>query len=92
MQITLSEILEDLHVAESDCQQFEKKYGILSEDFYAAYTGGSIENCGSNPDFTLWAGSYKIKLSRMNMYRDAVNKQSSIFQNLTLAEKTGETA
>ncbi|MFQ5627745.1 MAG: hypothetical protein ACE5I1_03215 [bacterium] len=92
MQIPLSEILEDLHTAENDCQNFEKKYGILSEDFYAAYSSGSIENCGSNPDFTLWAGSYKIKLSRINMYRDAVNKQSSIFQNLTLAEEAGEAA
>ncbi len=43
MALTVQEILEDLHIAENDCQMFEKKYGVLSEYFYAAYTNGSLK-------------------------------------------------
>lgn len=88
--LTLDQILEELHAAENDCQAFEKKYGLLSNDFYAAYTSGSITSCGSS-DFALWAGSYKLKLSRLTMYRDAINRESPVLRNLTtLAETNNE--
>lgn len=82
MKLTASEIVADLHAAENDCQIFEKKYGILSEYFYAAYINGSLEDKG-NPDFALWAGTYEIKLDREKAYRNLVIAQSSIFNTLT---------
>lgn len=82
MKLTASEILVDLHAAENDCQIFEKKYGILSEYFYAAYINGSLEDNG-NPDFALWAGAYEIKLDREKAYRNLVIAQSTIFNTLT---------
>ena len=63
MTLTPQEILQDLHAAEDDCQHFEKKFGVLSEYFYAAYTNGSLDDDG-NPDFAEWAGFYKSKLDR----------------------------
>jgi len=82
MELTTQEILEDLHAAENDCQMFEKKYGILSEYFYTAYTNGSLEDDG-NPEFALWAGSYEVKLDRETAYRNLVLVQSSFFGNLS---------
>jgi hypothetical protein len=81
MKLTVQEILEDLHAAESDCQSFEKKYGVLSEYFYAAYMNGSLEDNG-NPDFALWAGAYEVKLDREKAYRNLVVMQSSLFANV----------
>lgn len=82
MNLTVQEILEDLHAAENDCQKFEKKYGVLSEYFYVAYMNGSLEDNG-NPDFALWAGSYEVKLDREKAYRNLVVVQSSLFDNLS---------
>ncbi len=82
MNLTVQEILEDLHAAERDCQMFEQKYGVLSEYFYVAYMNGSLDDDG-NPDFALWAGSYEVKLNRENAYRNLVVVQSSLFSNLS---------
>lgn len=82
MKLTVQDILEDLHAAEKDCQIFEKKYGVLSEYFYAAYMNGSLEDNG-NPDVALWAGSYEIKLDREKAYRNLVVVESSLFDNLS---------
>jgi hypothetical protein len=82
MKLTVQEILEDLHAAERDCQGFEQKYGVLSEYFYTAYMNGSLEDTG-NPDFALWAGSYEVKKSREEAYRNLVLVQSSLFSNLS---------
>jgi hypothetical protein len=81
MKLTAAEILADLHAAENDCQLFEKKYGILSEYFYAAYMNGSLEDNG-NPDFALWAGAYEVKLDREKSYRNLVVMQSSLFADI----------
>ncbi len=78
MKLTAQDILDDLHFAQSDCQSFEKKYGILSEYFYAAYSNGSLEDAG-NSDFALWAGAYEVKLDREEAYRNLVVAQSSLF-------------
>lgn len=69
MEQNVQEILLDLHAAENDCQQFETKYGVLSEYFYAAYSTGSLEDDG-NPDFALWAGAYEVKIAREQAYRN----------------------
>ena len=81
MKLTVQEILEDLHAAEKDCQMFEKKYGLLSEYFYAAYMNGSLEDNG-NPDFALWAGAYEVKLDREAAYRNLVVVESSLLASL----------
>ncbi|MGH7451404.1 MAG: hypothetical protein ACRENG_08685 [bacterium] len=82
MNLTVQEILEDLHAAERDCQMFEQKYSVLSEYFYVAYMNGSLDDDG-NPDFALWAGSYEVKLNRESSYRNLVLVQSSLFSNLS---------
>ncbi len=89
MAAKLDDIIEDLHAATTDCQTFEKKYGVLSEDFYAAYSNGAVEDC-DNPDFVLWAGSYKIRLSRLNMYRSTMNKKLDIFHRHPVAADAHE--
>jgi hypothetical protein len=38
--MTLSEILQDIHACEEDMLMYERKYNILTETFYAAYSAG----------------------------------------------------
>ena len=38
--MNLHEILTDIHVLETELLDFERKYGIRSETFYAAYVNG----------------------------------------------------
>ena len=38
--MTLQEILADIHALEEDLLDFERKYGVRSETFYAAYISG----------------------------------------------------
>lgn len=50
------EILADIHALEEDLIAFERKYGIHSETFYAAYTSGEEpEEDGWVLDFGEWA-------------------------------------
>lgn len=63
----IQDILEDLHAAETKCQEFEKKYGIRSEFFFDAYSNGWLDDDG-NPDFAEWSGIYKSKIDREHRY------------------------
>lgn len=81
MELTIQDILEDLHTAENKHQEFEKKYGILSEYFYAAYINRLFEDNG-NPDFAEWSGCYKSKLDRENRFRAILLQDSQILQKL----------
>ena len=40
MVITLEQLLADIHALEEDLLAFERKYGVRSETFYAAYQNG----------------------------------------------------
>lgn len=69
------EILADIHALEEDLLAFERKYGIRSETFYAAYTGG--EEPGDSRwvlDFGEWASVYRTWLSRQADYRNEIQR------------------
>lgn len=38
--MTLEALLADIHALEEDLLAFERKYGVRSETFYAAYVSG----------------------------------------------------
>jgi len=81
MELTIQDILEDLHSAENKCQEFEKKYGVRSEFFFDAYTSGWLDDDG-NPDFAEWSGFYKSKLDREKRYRALIVQRSPLLHNL----------
>ncbi len=85
MNEQLKEILEDLHAAENKCQQFEKRYGLLSEYFFDAYSNGSLEDDG-NLDFAEWAGFFKSKQDRLRRYRAFMLQESPVIKGLKIYE------
>lgn len=73
--MTLREILADIHALEEDMLAFERKYGIRSETFYAAYMSGEEpEDDSWVLDFGDWAGAYSLWLARQADYRDEVQR------------------
>ena len=68
-------ILADIHVLEEDLLAFERKYGIRSETFYAAYISGEEpEEESWVMDFGEWASVYRTWLTRQAEYRNEVQR------------------
>ena len=79
----LQEILNDIHALEEELLAFERKYGIRSETFYAAFIGGEEpEDDEWVADFTEWASVYKTWLSRQSQYRNEVQRIQKKKQSL----------
>jgi hypothetical protein len=73
--MTLQDILSDIHALEEDLISFERKYGIRSETFYAAYVSGEEpEDDSWVLDFGEWASVYRTWLARQAAYRDQVQQ------------------
>ena len=73
--MNLQDIIRDIHSLEEDLLVFERKFGIRSETFYAAYASGEEpEDESWVLDFSEWAGVYRVWLERQAAYRDAVQQ------------------
>ena len=71
--MTLQEILSDIHSLEEDLLAFERKYGIRSEIFCAAYISGEEpEDDNWVLDFGEWASVYRTWLDRQAEYRNEI--------------------
>ena len=79
----LQQILMDIHALEEELLAFERKYGIRSETFYAAYVSGEEpEDDQWVADFTEWASVYKTWLTRQTQYRNEVQRIQKKEQSL----------
>lgn len=73
--MTLREILSDIHALEEELLAFERKYGIRSETFYAAYVSGEEpEDDSWVLDFGEWASVYRTWLAMQAEYRNEVQR------------------
>jgi len=73
----LRDILADLHALEEDLLSFERKYGIRSETFYAAYASGvEPEDDRRTLDFWEWASVNRTWLARQTSSSE-FNQQST---------------
>lgn len=82
--MTIHDILADIHALEEELLNFERKYGIRSETFYAAYISGEEpENDRWVLDFGEWASIYQTWLARQADYRNEVQKVQRNVPSLT---------
>jgi hypothetical protein len=73
--MTLREILADIHALEEEMIEFERKYGLRSETFYAAYMSGEEpEDERWVLDFGEWTSVYRTWLTRQAEYRNEVQR------------------
>ena len=74
--MTLEELLMDIHALEQDLLMFERRYGVRSETFYAAYQSGEEpEDDAWVLDFGEWASVYRTYLARQAEYRNEVQRR-----------------
>ena len=67
--MTLHEIIQDIHGLDAELTQLEKRYDLLSADFYHLYKAGELEQ---SRDFIQWVGYYEAKLAREARYREVM--------------------
>jgi hypothetical protein len=68
----IHELVIEMKLLERRLTLYEEKYGILSEDFYAALTAGQLarydEYDETRGDFSRWKGIYETWLRRKQAY------------------------
>ena len=74
-EITISEILDDLRVADEALLKFERRYWITSEQFFELYNQGLLDDGEHAEDFSEWAGFYKLKHRREASFRKLGEKR-----------------
>ena len=73
--MTIQELLTDIHALEEELLEFERKYGVRSEVFHAAYTAGEEPQEESWVlDFGEWASVYRTWLARQATYRNEIER------------------
>lgn len=86
----IDEVVRDIHALENDLENYERKYGVLSETFYEAYKSG--EEPAEDAwvlDWSDWAGAYEIWLHRREQYREMIR---TLTAQSTLAELINRSA
>jgi hypothetical protein len=64
MDITLTQILDDLRTADEIVRRFERRYWLSSADFYDLFQQGLLDDGDRTEDYALWAGFHLINLDR----------------------------
>jgi hypothetical protein len=73
--MNIREILADIHALEEELLHFERRYGIRSETFYAAFASGEEpEEDSWVLDFGEWGSIYRTWLARQAEYRDEIQR------------------
>jgi hypothetical protein len=74
----IHELVIDMKLLERRLTLFEEKYGVLSEDFYAALTSGKLarydEYDETRADFSRWKGIYETWQRRKQAYQQKMNQ------------------
>ncbi|MEW5987233.1 MAG: hypothetical protein AB1791_11405 [Chloroflexota bacterium] len=82
--MSLQDILTDIHTLEEELLDFERKYGIRSETFYAAYISGEEpEDDNWMLDFGEWGSVYRTWLTRQGEYRNELQRVQRQAPSLT---------
>lgn len=70
--MTLEEILQDIHGLDTRLLELEQQYGLLSEDMYALYRLGELEQ---SRDLIRWVGYYELRQERQHAYAIALRER-----------------
>ena len=81
----IHELVIEMKLLERRLTLYEEKYGILSEDFYAALMSGQLarydERGETREDFSRWKGIYETWLRRKQAYSTQI-KQRDVAETL----------
>jgi len=81
-KLSISEILDDLRVADETLLKFERRYWITSKQFFDLYNQGILDTGEHVEDFSEWAGFYKLKQRREESFRKLGEKRLKELKSL----------
>jgi hypothetical protein len=78
----LHELVIEMKLLERRLTLYEEKYGVLSEDFYAALMSGKLahydEYDETRTDFSRWKGIYETWLRRKEAYTTQLKQRDVV--------------
>jgi len=81
----IHELVIEMKQLERRLMLYEEKYGLLSEDFYAALIAGKLERFDAydetRTDFSRWKGIYETWVRRRSSYSELL-KQRDVVETL----------
>jgi len=81
---SLNELLKDMSRLETELGRFETRFGVKSEDFYAAMMRGDLEEFDALDEYRMefvgWLALYKTWLSLDEKYRQLIARQPVALQ------------
>ncbi len=81
---SLSLLLKDMNQLEAELGRFETKFGVQSQDFYAAMMRGDLEEFDALDEYRMafieWLALYKTWLSLHEKYRQLITRQPVAMQ------------
>ncbi len=76
----IHELVIEMKLLERRLTLYEEKYGVLSEDFYAALTSGKLADYDAydetRTDFSRWKGIYETWLRRKKAYTEQIQQRN----------------
>jgi len=75
-QMTLAEIVQDIHAMDEELWHYESRYGLRTRYFLELYEAGQLhdEDTLQTRDYSDWAACYEIKQHREQLYEAAVRE------------------
>jgi len=67
-KLTVSEIIDDLRVADEMLRRFERLYWLSSYPFFEPYSQGLLDDGEHLHVFSQWAGFYKLRQRRLEAF------------------------
>ena len=78
----IHELVIEMKLLERRLTLYEEKYGVLSEDFYAALMSGKLERYDAydetRTDFSRWKGIYETWLRRKEAYSKQIKQRDLV--------------
>ena len=76
--LSLQEIIADIHALNERLREYERKYSMLSEDFYELYMKGELRDEEEDEivDYGGWAAFYRMQISPGPTYPFSSTKSS----------------
>ena len=73
-QMTLDEIIQDIHAMDEELWHYEARYGLRTQYFYALYKAGKLRDQDpvETRDYTDWVACYEVKRQREELYDNLV--------------------
>ena len=78
--LTLSDILDDLQIADQGLRRFERRYWISSDHFFNLYSHGLLDDGANIEDFAEWAGHYKLRQKRFSALMEISSQRVKTLQ------------